>query len=457
MSPATHSAWQADDAQFCWHPFTQAHTAKAPVVMVRGEAEFLWDEHGKRYFDAVSSWWVNIHGHCNPTIAQAVAEQARQLEHVMFAGIAHPPAIELAKALIDCAPAPMAKVFYSDNGSTAIEVALKMVFQYWQNLDGPNSPRKRLIALQGGYHGDTFGAMAAGQSSGFYDPFKPWLFAVDFIECGTCACTEETALAQLDALLAQQGEQTAALILEPLVQGAAGMRMMRPSFVAELCKRCHAAGVLVIFDEVFTGFGRTGTLFAAHAVAEHGGQADILCLSKGLTGGFMPMAATLASQAIYDAFLSTDVNKALLHGHSYTANPLGCAAALASLALLRSEAVQQSLRDIQTVHAEWLPRLATHPQIQNPRVCGTVAAFEIQSAQNGYGSSVSQWLRETFMERGIVVRPLGNTLYWIPPYCTSPSTLHGAYNTLMNVLDEWAAPPQKNAPTSPPGTGSELF
>lgn len=452
MTLLSHTELLELDAQYCWHPFTQMQTAAAPLAVVRGQNEFLFDAQGKKYFDAVSSWWVNIHGHSHPAIAQAIARQAAELEHVMFAGVTHPPAALLAQQLVQHAPAPMAKVFYSDNGSTAIEVALKMAFQYWQNKGVPG--KKRIIALEGGYHGDTFGAMATGKSSGFYDPFAPWLFKVDFIPTGVCHCTEEAALAALDQLLKDSASDIAALILEPLIQGASGMRFMRPAFVAELCKRCKAADVLVIFDEVFTAFGRTGTLFAADQVAEFGGQADMICISKGLTGGFMPMAATLTSQAVYDAFLSDEVGRALLHGHSYTANPLGCAAALASLALFRHESTRASMRNIEAIHQRWLPILACHPWIENPRVCGTVAAFELKSKQSqcgsSYGSNTSQWIRETFLELGIVVRPLGNTVYWVPPYCTAPDTLENAYQTLMQILQRWGS-------LTAPGPGSELF
>jgi len=452
MTLLSHTELLELDAQYCWHPFTQMQTASAPLGVVRGQGEFLFDAQGKKYFDAVSSWWVNIHGHSHPDIAQAIAKQAAELEHVMFAGVTHPPAALLAQQLVQHAPAPMAKVFYSDNGSTAIEVALKMAFQSWQNKGVPG--KKRIIALEGGYHGDTFGAMATGKSSGFYDPFAPWLFKVDFIPTGVCHCTEEAALAALDQLLKDSASDIAALILEPLIQGASGMRFMRPAFVAELCNRCKAADVLVIFDEVFTAFGRTGTLFAAEQVALFGGQADMICISKGLTGGFMPMAATLTSQAVYDAFLSDEVGRALLHGHSYTANPLGCAAALASLALFRHESTWASMRNIEAIHQRWLPTLACHPWIENPRVCGTVAAFELKSKQSqcgsSYGSNTSQWIRETFLELGIVVRPLGNTVYWVPPYCTTPETLENAYQTLMQILQRWGS-------LTAPGPGSELF
>ena len=436
------------DAQYCWHPFTQVQTAQPPLPVVKGKDAFLLTADGTAYFDAVSSWWVNLHGHCHPTIASAIAQQAQTLEHVMFAGITHPPAALLARLLIEKAPQGFARVFFSDNGSTAIEVALKIAFQYWQNTTG-KTHKNRVIALNGGYHGDTFGAMAAGQSSGFYDPFKPWLFQVDFIETGLCPSTEEQSLTQLDALL-ERNTQIAALVLEPLVQGASGMRMMRPEYVAQLCKRCKAADVLVIFDEVMTGFGRTGTLFAAEQVGTHGGHADLLCLSKGLTGGFMPMAATLATQAIFDGFLSHSVNKALLHGHSYTANPLGCAAALASLSLFEQAQTWAHIQNIHHIHAQWLPKLHSHPWIENPRICGTIAAFELKSSNKQYGSANSQWIRQAFIERAILVRPLGNTVYWIPPYCTTEETLHNAYDALFEVLELWARQQEK-----PPG--SELF
>jgi len=286
MTKLSHTQLLELDAQYCWHPFTQMQTAAPPLAVVRGEGEFLVDAQGNKYFDAVSSWWVNIHGHSNPTIAKAIARQALELEHVMFAGVTHPPAVQLAERLVHNAPAPMAKVFYSDNGSTAIEVALKMAFQYWQNkgVAGKN----RIVALEGGYHGDTFGAMATGKSSGFYDPFAPWLFQVDFIPTGVCACTEEETLAALDQLLTSGAGEIAAMVLEPLIQGASGMRFMRAAHVAELCKRCEAAGVLVIFDEVFTGFARTGTLFAAEQVAQFGGKPTSFAFQKGLLAASCP-------------------------------------------------------------------------------------------------------------------------------------------------------------------------
>lgn len=437
------------DQQFCWHPFTQAQTALPPLPVVEGKDEFLITADGKRYFDAVSSWWVNLHGHSHPQIASAIAHQANTLEHVMFAGVTHPPAVQLAKRLIQKAPANQQRVFYSDNGSTAVEVALKMAFQYWHNK-GQGQSRRQLIALEGAYHGDTFGAMSTGRSSGFYDPFKPWLFEVQFIPTGLCSETETESLAALDKLLSDQAQHIATLIVEPLVQGASGMRMMSPAYVAELTKRCAKHDVLVIFDEVMTGFGRTGTFFAAEQVESEGGLADLICLSKGLTGGSMPMGATLATEQVYEAFLDESVGKALLHGHSYTANPLGCAAALASLDLFDQGPAWQGIRQIEAVHSERLAKLANHPQIKNPRQCGTIAAFELKSESNQYGSAGSQWIRQRFFEHGIVVRPLGLSMYWIPPYCTSPETLNKAYDVLELILAEWAQ-------TSVKKQGSELF
>ena len=444
------------DRQFCWHPFTQAATAKAPLAVVRGQGSYLFSESGERYIDAVSSWWVNLHGHCHPTIASAIAKQANELEQAMFAGITHPPAVNLAQALANKAPGQLQHVFFTDNGSTAIEVALKMACQYWSNQ---GQQRHRFIAMRGGYHGDTFGAMSTGRSSGFYSPFEPWLFKTDFLPYPDTALGEDPSdkeaqsLACLDKYLDKFANDTAAFIIEPLVQGASGMRMARASYVRETVLRCQARGIPVIFDEVMTGFGRTGTLFAAEQLAcpEHPDIApDILCLSKGLTGGFLPMGATLATPAIYEAFLSDDVGKALLHGHSYTANPLGCAAALASLHLFDDQQVWNQIRSIETLHSMELEQLSQHPAVARTRQFGTIAAFDVVTSQAGYGSAISQWLREALMQAHILVRPLGNTLYLIPPYCISHHDLSHVYEAIVRVLNQWM-----HCGTSDPGT--ELF
>ncbi len=460
------------DRAHCWHPFTQAQTAAAPLPIVRAEGPYLFDVHGKRYLDAVSSWWVNLHGHSNPVIAQAISWQAHHLEQVMFAGITHPPAIELAEKLAQHAPGGLQHVFFSDNGSTAIEVALKMACQYWVNMEGPGK-RTRFLAMRGGYHGDTFGAMATGRSSNFYEPFENWLFKTDFLPTplywksrdeAELLADEKQSLHCLKQYLAKHARDLAAFIIEPLIQGAAGMHMMRAGYVAQVVSELKQHGIPVIFDEVMTGFGRTGKWFAAHHLTAtnatrsatqtpHQSMSgnsslghsslvnftpDILCVSKGLTGGFMPMGATLAAPHIYNAFLSDDVGKALLHGHSYTANPLGCAAALANIRLLEREHVWNEIRAQQTTHSMELEKLSEHPAVKRVRQCGTVAAFDIEvpGLEGGYGSKLSQRLRETLLDRGLLMRPLGNTLYFIAPYCTPAHDLIDAYETVGRVLDE---------------------
>lgn len=432
--------WLKLDRQYCWHPFTQAQTATPALVILNAQGAYVFDERGKSYLDAISSWWVNLHGHAHPTIAQAIATQAQQLEHVMFAGITHPPAITLAQQLVARLPAPLQYVFFSDNGSTAIEVALKMACQYWRNR---GTPRKRFLGFQGAYHGDTFGAMSTGKSSGFYAPFSDWLFEVDFLPYpaywqGHDPRVEETqALETLETYLQIHGKQLVAFILEPLVQGASGMRMVRPEFVRAAVARVQAHKIPVIFDEVMTGFGRTGTLFAAEQI---GITPDLLCLSKGLTGGFLPMGATIAQPHIYDAFLDDDVGKALLHGHSYTANPLGCAAALASLSVFDNEDTLTRIQTISTHQHHLLEELALHPAVQRPRQCGTITAFEIANKKNDMrnsNSAAGQWLREYMRVQGVLLRPLGTTVYLIPPYCITKSALEKIYSALHQGLDTW--------------------
>lgn len=436
--------WTDLDRQYCWHPFTQAQTANPPLTIVKGQGAYLFDDQGQAYIDAISSWWVNLHGHSHPKIAAAIAHQATELEHVMFAGITHPPAVQLAQQLVAHLPKPLQYVFYSDNGSTAIEVALKMACQYWRNK---NIKRHRFLAFQGAYHGDTFGAMSVGKTSGFYDPYTDWMFAVDFLpypsitqldtsHSNAKSEREESILQHLDQYLDQYAEELVAFILEPLVQGAAGMRIARPEFLRTLLTRVRAHGIPIIFDEVMTGFGRTGSLFAAEQI---GITPDLLCLSKGLTGGFLPMAATVAQPHIYEAFLDNDVGKALLHGHSYTANPLGCAAALASLNLFAEEKTLDRIEAIKQTHQIGLSQLSQHPAIINTRQCGTIAAFEMRHPTNHIQaqSSSGQWLREYMRGHHILLRPLGTTVYLIPPYCLSASELAHIYAMLRQALDEW--------------------
>jgi adenosylmethionine---8-amino-7-oxononanoate aminotransferase len=415
------------DARHVWHPFTQAETAAPPIVVRAARGSTLIAADGRSYVDLISSWWVTLHGHAEPAIAEAVAAQARTLEQVIFAGFTHEPAVRLAARLTTLLPRALTRVFFSDDGSTSVEVALKLALQYWRNR---GEPRRRLLAFAGGYHGDTFGAMAAGRSSGFYAPFHEKLFDVDFIpfpatwtDDAEAAQKEAASLAALDAWLARHGEDAAAMILEPLVQGAAGMRMCRPDFLRLLIERLRAYDVLVIFDEVMTGFGRTGSLFACETV---GSAPDIICLSKGLTGGFLPLAATVCRESIYAAFLDAGFDKAFAHGHSYTANPLGCAAALASLDVLEATAARRAR--IAAAHVQGLARLAGRREISRLRQHGTIAAMTLAAADQGYTAAIGRRCAAFFLERGLLVRPIGAELYLLPPYCVSDDELMRAYD-----------------------------
>ncbi|HYD63933.1 adenosylmethionine--8-amino-7-oxononanoate transaminase, partial [Azospirillum sp.] len=324
------------DRRHLWHPFTQAATAPEPIPVVRAEGVSLFTADGREILDLISSWWVNLHGHAHPAIVEAIARQAATLEQVIFADFTHAPAATLAARLAGILPEGLTRVFFSDDGSTAVEVAMKMARQFWRNRG--DGRRRRYLAFDGAYHGDTFGAMSVGKSSGFYEPFHDLLFEVSHLDYpatwdgdAEVEAKEAAALAKLDAWLADHGDDVAAFIAEPLVQGAAGMRMVRPAFLRAVVERVRAAGALVIFDEVMTGFGRTGALFAS---LRAGIAPDLICLSKGLTGGFLPLSATVTTEAIYEGFLDGSFDRAFAHGHSFTANPLGCAAALASMDLL---------------------------------------------------------------------------------------------------------------------------
>ena len=423
------------DRRHVWHPFTQEQTAPDPIPIVSAKGATLYAEGGLPYLDLISSWWVSIHGHAHPVIARAVARQAERLEQVIFAGFTHEPAVRLASALAEELPAGLERVFFSDNGSTAVEVALKMARQYWRNR---GRERDRFLAFDGGYHGDTVGAMSVGNSSGFFDAFQGLLFPVDTVPFpetwqGDEAVeqTEAKALAALDRYLEKQGGQCAAMILEPLVQGASGMRMCRPAFLCTLAERVRQSGILLIFDEVMTGFGRTGTLFACQKA---GVTPDIICLSKGLTGGFLPMSVTVCHPEIYDAFLGESFDRAFAHGHSFTANPLGCAAGLASLALFKQEQTLQRVAVIEKIHQHRLQAVSEHPLVHRPRVMGAIAALEINVDDPGYHSRVAPLLKGFFLDRGLLIRPLGNVFYLLPPYCITKTELNRAWDGLEAAL-----------------------
>lgn len=413
------------DQAVIWHPFTQMQTAPLPIPIVRGNGSILYGSDGREYLDMVSSWWVNIHGHAHPHIAKRVSEQLQILEHVIFAGFTHQPAIELAERLLAILPPNQSKVFYSDNGSTAVEVALKMAFQYWHNL---GMPRKRIVAFENAYHGDTFGAMAVGGRSAFTAPFVPFLFDVDYLPVPTPG-QEEIVLQQAEALFTSN---VAAFIAEPLVQGAGGMVMYEPGVLDKLIQLARSKGALIIADEVMTGFGRTGRLFASDHLTE---KPDLMCLSKGLTGGTMALGVTACAAPIYNAFLSADKHKTLFHGHSFTANPLACTAALASMDILLLPETQANIQRISRSHAAFAQQLATYASVENIRQHGTLLAFDLNvGEQTSYFNNIRDTAYNFLLDRGILMRPLGNVLYLMPPYCTTDEQLTSAHRQIESLL-----------------------
>lgn len=410
-----------------WHPYTQMKTANDIIPIVKGEGIYLFDEKGNKYIDAVSSWWVTLHGHAHPYIAQRVSEQLNTLEQVIFAGFTHEPAIQLSENLLELLPENQKKVFYSDNGSTAVEVALKMCIQYAHNQ---NHKKTKLLALSNAYHGDTFGAMSVSGRSAWTKPFGEMLFEVVFIDAPT-----SQNLDSLKAFIKNISDEIACFIYEPLVQGAAGMLMHKAEDLSELMKFCREQKILMIQDEVFTGFGRTGKLFAANHLSE---QPDIMCFSKGLTGGTMPMGITTCSQEIFDAFLSEDQYKTLFHGHSFTANPLACTAAIASMELLLKPETLQRIAVITEKHSGFVKTLEQHPKVEKVRQTGTILAWEIISGQQtSYFNNMGKILYKEFLKRGIILRPLGNVMYLVPPYCITAEELELIYHQITEVLDQF--------------------
>lgn len=408
-----------------WHPYTQMKTADSIIPIVKGEGIYLFDNEGNKYMDVVSSWWVTLHGHSHPYIAQRIFEQLNTLEQVIFAGFTHEPAIQLSENLLKLLPTNQKKVFYSDNGSTAVEVALKMCIQYAHNQ---GKQKTKILAFKNAYHGDTFGAMSVSGKSFWTKPFESMLFEVVFIDTPNAE-----NLKDLQSQIRNLKDEVACFIYEPLVQGAAGMLMYNAEDLSSLMKFCRELGVLMVQDEVFTGFGRTGKLFAANYLTE---QPDIMCFSKGLTGGTMPMGITTCSDEIYNAFWSDDKHKTLFHGHSFTANPLACTAALASMEILLKEDTQMNIKRITHQHSEFVKALAIHPQVENARQVGTILAFDFKTEYGtSYFNEIGKRLYNEFLQRGIIMRPLGNVIYLVPPYCITSEELDFVYQNIMEVLD----------------------
>ena len=412
------------DRNLIWHPFTQQQTASLNIAIVRGNGVLLYDENGNEYIDAVSSWWTNLFGHSNPQIAEAIKKQVNVLEHVIFAGFTHQPAVELSEKLLKLLPENQSKVFFSDNGSTCVEVAIKMAIQYWYNQQ---IEKTTIIAFKNAYHGDTFGAMSVGARGVFNKPFEPYLFHVEFIDLPTDENFNQV-LVEFERII--QTQKVAAFIFEPLIQGSAGMLMYKAEYLDKLIETARQYEVICIADEVMTGFGRTGKVFATDYL-QH--KPDIYCLSKGITGGFLPLGITTCTLRIYEAFLSSDKLKTFFHGHSYTGNPIVCAAANASLELMND--AQLMINDLVEWQTEFLFKLNENSKIKNVRQTGTVVAFDVKTNEDAnYFNNLRDFLYEQFIKQGVLLRPLGNTVYILPPYIITKQQLQKVYMVVDDVL-----------------------
>lgn len=420
------------DRKVIWHPFTPQKSMSSPIPIVRGEGVYLIDEKGNRYIDAISSWWVNLHGHAHPYIAEKIYQQAKTLEQVIFAGFTHEPAVQLAERLLPILPGNFSRIFYSDNGSTSTEVAIKMALQYWWNKDfegdkSQTNSRNRILAFNNSYHGDTFGAMSVSDRSVFTLAFHDKLFEVVFIDPPT---EDNYQLPELD------WRTIACFIYEPLVQGAGAIRMYSTEGLNRLLEKCQKEDIVCIADEVMTGFGRTGKLFASEYCQT---KPDIICLSKGLTGGTMALGVTACTQKIYDAFLSDDKLKTFFHGHSFTANPLGCTAALASLDLLQKEECLRAIERISESNTSFIEKLAARKSklpIKNIRSLGTILAFEVEKGRDEYLNDIATIITQKALAKAVYLRPLGNTVYIMPPYCISEHELARVYDVMVEILEE---------------------
>jgi adenosylmethionine-8-amino-7-oxononanoate aminotransferase len=415
------------DHQYLWHPYTQHKTAATPIAITKGEGALLWDENDKEYIDAIASWWVNPYGHSNKFIANAIYKQLTTLEHVLFGGFTHEPAIILAERLMAILPTNQKKVFFSDNGSTSVEVAIKVALQYFYNK---GQKRTTIIAFENAFHGDTFAAMAASGIS-FYTQAFQGMF-IDVVRIPVPVKGEEQV--SFDALHEViKSNICAGFIFEPLVQGAAGMVMYEPEALDQLIQICLENNVLTIADEVMTGFGKTGKTFACHYLTH---KPDMMCLSKALTGGTIPMAITTFTSALFDAFYDDDINKALFHGHTFTANPTGCAAALASLELLQSDVMQTNLVRINNSHLEFKKRVENHPMVTATRVLGVIFALEIKTDTSAsYYGTLRNKLYDFFIANGVILRPVGNIVYILPPYVITDIQLQKVYEVVESALE----------------------
>ncbi len=415
------------DRQYLWHPYTQHKTSATPIAIIKGKDALLWDENGKEYIDAIASWWVNPFGHSNTFIADAIYKQLTTLEHVLFGGFTHEPAVKVAEKLIPMLPSNQQKLFFSDNGSTAVEVAIKVALQYFYNK---GEKRTTIIAFEDAFHGDTFAAMAASGISFYTQAFQGMFIDVQRIPVPTLG-NEQASFDVLKAVI--QSHSCAGFIFEPLVQGAAGMVMYAPEALDKLIEICIENKVLTIADEVMTGFGKTGKNFACDYLHQ---KPDMMCLSKALTGGTIPMALTTFTQELFDAFYDDDINKALFHGHTFTANPTGCAAALASMELLEQPEMQANLQRINSNHLAFQEKIKSHARVVTTRVLGVIFALEIKSdSDNSYYGTMRTKLYNFFIDKGVILRPVGNIVYILPPYIMTDEQLEKVYSIIEEAIE----------------------
>lgn len=417
-------ALQLQDKSNIWHPFSPL-AGNDPIPVKKAKGVYIHTYDDRKIIDAISSWWVNVHGHSHKKINKAISRQAAKVEQVIFAGFTHKPAIDLAKSLKKILPDPIDKLFFSDNGSTSVEVSLKLALQYWHNL---GAPRKKIIAMEGAYHGDTFGSMSVAERNIFSAPFNDLLFEVDFIPF-----PEGDGTASLKAMERLAGDDVAAFIFEPLVQGASGMRMYPAKVLDGLISRAKKHQIVCIADEVMTGFGRTGKIFACDYLAE---KPDLMCLSKGITGGYLPMGMTAVSRRLVEAFAVDDKYKAFFHGHSYTGNPLACAAANASMRLLLSKGCEQDIARITKKNQVFASAFPAHPRVKGIRTLGTILAIELHAPDAGYTSHLKEEIYDFFMARDILLRPLGNVIYLLPPYIIADKELDRIYAAILAFFAE---------------------
>ncbi len=413
------------DKKHLWHPLTQHKLHPEMLAIAKAKGAVLYDEYGKEYIDGIASWYTCMYGHCNDYILEKVHQQMQRLDQVVFSGFTHEPAVRLSEELIKILPANQEKLFFSDNGSTAVEIGIKMALQYHFNK---GEKRQIMLAFEDGFHGDTFGAMSVSSLSVYNGPFEDFFIAVERIPVPT----KENITDILEHLSSRlQRNNIAGFIYEPLVQGAAAMKMHDAEGLDQILRLLKRHGVLCVADEVMTGFGKTGKHFASDHITT---KPDIICLSKALTAGLLPMAITSCTQDVYDAFYSDDIAKGLFHGHTYTANPLACTAALAGLELLQSEEIQNNIQRIITSHQRFDEEIKQNPKIENTRQCGTIYALDLNVKMERYGN-LRDKLMGHFMENGVFLRPLGNTIYILAPYIISDGQLQKIYDTIRSALD----------------------